>query len=121
MANSLVSSLILLGCLLSFNHQLVYSYPPAQSVLRAIEPLAPISKPLQDVFQVHAPVLTPAGPYAIDGSSDASEDGPLSHQGEASKGPVCARVLMEHSFGNSYGHPYVGRFIPEEDMSSPSG
>ena len=65
--------------------------------------------PLLEVFQVYPPVLTvtPEGSLEItDGSSNASIDL------LASERPTCQQVLVDYSFGNSYGQPFVGTYAP---------
>lgn len=62
-----------------------------------------------EVFQVYPPVLTlsPAGVLEItDGSSNASVDVIDSQK------PSCQETLVVHSFGYSYGKPYVGQHSP---------
>lgn len=64
-----------------------------------IEPFhRPSPAPLK-CFQVAQPVLGPSGPVYQD-ADDHSSDGP---------GSSCSVVLMRHSFGFSYGKPYVGK------------
>ena len=54
-------------------------------------------------FEVHHPVLTP------DGTAPADRPAAMRSYGDADAGnSSCTAVLMEHSFGNSYGSPYVG-------------
>lgn len=130
-----------LGSILFFEVPFVHGHPPAQAPiggtgqsslahsgpLDETGPLAPISRarPLQEVFQIHAPVLTTAGPLTVD--EDASDDGwvDVSSDGDAAMNGAhggnghesgtdegqgaCTVVLMEHSFGQSYGRPFVGR------------
>lgn len=80
------------------------------------------TRPLLECFQVAEPVLTPSGVTRRDitqvppgvhvtnqkplgGSSGGGGGGGGSHD----HGPsVCAVVLMEHTFENSYGAPFVG-------------
>ncbi|CAK7211618.1 hypothetical protein SBRCBS47491_001185 [Sporothrix bragantina] len=56
--------------------------------------------PVLDCFQVAPPILTPDGP-ATDKSSGPS----------TAKGAVTV-TLMNHIFGNSYGAPFVGSYVP---------
>ena len=58
-----------------------------------------VAPPLE-CFQVSEPVLTPAAPSLTDNGAD---EGSL---GET----ACDIVLMEHTFANSYGAPFVGTF-----------
>lgn len=67
------------------------------------------SKPLLEVFQVYPPVLTvtPEGTLEItDGSSNATVDV------IPSSNATCQQTLVVHSFGSSYGQPYVGPYTP---------
>ena len=68
--------------------------------------MRPISGVLE-VFQVYQPVLAPNGLMdeiiLKDGSSSPTKMEPLEHT------LGCGELLMEHSFGFSYGHPFVGR------------
>ncbi len=75
----------------------VWSFPALLSTALAkdVEPVvspAPGLDPLLSVFEVHEPVLVPT-------SSNGATNG-------ASGG--CSVLLMEHSFGFSYGVPFVG-------------
>ncbi len=60
-----------------------------------------------ECFQVAQPVLTPAGP--------ATSDGVVGVGAGSSPAKPCSVLLMNHSFGNSYNQPFVGRCF------SPSG
>lgn len=53
-------------------------------------------------FEVHQPVLTPAG-AAVDGRLIAPAPG-----NSRSVHPCDEAILMTHSFANSYGNPFVG-------------
>ncbi|KAI0181267.1 peptide N-acetyl-beta-D-glucosaminyl asparaginase amidase A-domain-containing protein [Hypoxylon sp. FL1284] len=68
--------------------------------------LADTSTPLE-CFQVTEPVLTPQGPALSDGVTALRAD-PASAEAE------CTVVLMEHSFANSYGAPFVGNYTPPD-------
>lgn len=61
-----------------------------------------------EVFQVYQPVLTPSGPTHQTISSDGSSNTTTIESTETSSS--CTLLLMEHSFGFSYGHPFVGMF-----------
>ncbi|OQU97412.1 hypothetical protein CLAIMM_03345 isoform 2 [Cladophialophora immunda] len=64
------------------------------------------------VFQVHAPVLTPdAVAQRTLLQDDGASAGPLVPH---TRGCVVTETLMIHSFGNSYGHPYVGPYTPPQ-------
>ncbi|KAF2210402.1 hypothetical protein CERZMDRAFT_45215 [Cercospora zeae-maydis SCOH1-5] len=80
---------------------------PAITTLSRVK--APRTHTLSEVFQVYPPVLavTPEGNLAItDGSSNASVAVIPSTK------PTCQSTLVQHSFVNSYGHPYVGTYLP---------
>ncbi|PIA92569.1 Peptide-N4-(N-acetyl-beta-glucosaminyl)asparagine amidase A [Cercospora beticola] len=68
-----------------------------------------LSDTLSEVFEVYPPVLavTPKGDLEItDGSSNASVAVIPSTK------PTCQSTLVQHSFANSYGQPYVGDYSP---------
>lgn len=67
------------------------------------------SSPILHVLQVYPPVLTVAANGSLeisDGSSSLSVSSPKSQQ------PTCQDTLVVHSFGFSYGKPYVGVYNP---------
>ncbi|KAI1190235.1 peptide N-acetyl-beta-D-glucosaminyl asparaginase amidase A-domain-containing protein [Nemania serpens] len=77
------------------------------------------TRPALECFQVAEPVLTPSGVTRRDSShlpalasADQipieAEDG----RGGSSSSAPCAVVLMEHTFANSYGAPFVGQYTP---------
>lgn len=103
-----MSFIFALLCLLFAAASIVFCYPQKQIPLSQTELLAPIFKVPQDVFQVHPPVLTSAGPEASNLSSDGSTDQDKTGNDLLDHGPACKSLLMEHSFGFSYGHPFVG-------------
>jgi hypothetical protein len=66
------------------------------------------SSPVLEVFQVYQPVLAPSGPTdQTIGSSGSSNTTAI---GSADTSASCTQLLMEYSFGFSYGHPFVGIF-----------
>lgn len=71
-----------------------------------------------DVFQVTQPVLTPAEPTDLINSNDQSSNTSTVVFAEAV--PSCNQLLMEHSFGFSYGHPFVGMLFRIFDVHSDS-
>lgn len=75
----------------------------------------PSSTAVLNVFQVYQPVLSPFGvvdnTINSDGSSNTTT---LDASGQASG---CTKLLMDHSFGFSYGHPFVG-MVPDYHLSS---
>ncbi|KAB8670395.1 hypothetical protein FH972_026308 [Carpinus fangiana] len=62
--------------------------------------------PLLRVFQVYPPVLTPSAGGAV------LTDGSASQASGGTSGCVVTQMLMEYSFGNSYGQPFVGPYVP---------
>lgn len=60
-----------------------------------------------EVFQVYQPVLTPSGATDETTLSDGKENTTTIAQTESTKS--CEVVLMEHSFAQSYGLPFVGK------------
>lgn len=61
-----------------------------------------------ECFQVAEPVPSPPGSAFLDNGSASRalvRNGAANTAGE----PACAVVLMEHTFANSYGAPFVGR------------
>ena len=59
-----------------------------------------------EVFQVYQPVFTPSWLTDQTISSDGSSSTAAINSTETISS--CTQLLMEHSFGFSYGHPYVG-------------
>jgi hypothetical protein len=77
----------------------------------------PTRAPLE-CFQVAEPVLTPSGVTRRDITADLlspSNQQPIEVDGDAAdpgNGKAsCAVVLMEHTFANSYGAPFVGMHL----------
>lgn len=64
---------------------------------------AKVKPAVLDCFQVSSPVLSSKGLVDGTGWLGTSTDG---KQPESS----CQEMLMEYSFQNSHGHPFVGRF-----------
>ncbi|KAF2970797.1 hypothetical protein GQX73_g2749 [Xylaria multiplex] len=77
---------------------------------------APTRAPL-GCFQVAEPVLTPSGVTRRD-TSQLPALSPMNQKpieaaaDDASVSSPCAVVLMEHTFANSYGFPFVGQYTP---------
>jgi hypothetical protein len=67
------------------------------------------SSPVLEVFQVYQPVLAPSGPTDQTIESDGSSNTTVIGSTEAFAS--CTQLLMEYSFGFSYGHPFVGKFL----------
>ena len=63
---------------------------------------ADVSTAPMEVFQVASPVLTPMGPVTGD-QVVGKPPGDIRSS--------CQVVLMDHHFANSYGAPFVGRFL----------
>ncbi|EME44591.1 hypothetical protein DOTSEDRAFT_72146 [Dothistroma septosporum NZE10] len=64
---------------------------------------------LLNVFQLYPPVLI-IGPDGDVELSDGSSNAPVSTA--LSESPRCQETLVVHSFGSSYGQPYVGPYTP---------
>jgi hypothetical protein len=72
-------------------------------------PSAPASAPaVLEVFQVYQPVLTPSGATDETILGNGAENTTTIAQAAASSS--CEVLLMDHSFGYSYGVPFVGKF-----------
>jgi hypothetical protein len=69
----------------------------------------PSSSPVLEVFQVYQPVLAPSGP--TDQTIDNNGSPNTTAIGYAETSVSCTKLLMEYSFGFSYGHPFVGTFF----------
>ena len=61
-----------------------------------------------EVFQVYQPVLTPSGATDETILGNGAENTTTIGQAAANSG--CEVLLMDHSFGFSYGIPFVGKF-----------
>ncbi|KAI0456686.1 peptide N-acetyl-beta-D-glucosaminyl asparaginase amidase A-domain-containing protein [Xylaria acuta] len=76
------------------------------------------TRPLLECFQVAEPVLTPSGLTRRDTSQvpafAPANQQPIVAAADDSGGASspCAVVLMEHTFANSYGAPFVGNYTP---------
>lgn len=69
--------------------------------------------PLLDVFQVYPPVLTPTSMGQL--LTNGSAEDPATRVQEQSSSCVVTQTLMEYSFANSYGNPFVGPYTPPAD------
>ncbi|KAB5577673.1 peptide N-acetyl-beta-D-glucosaminyl asparaginase amidase A-domain-containing protein [Coniochaeta sp. 2T2.1] len=67
---------------------------------------AAASPTVLECFQVAPPVLTPKGATESDGLEVFMD------AGNSASGEVCTQLLMEHSFANSYGQPFIGSYTP---------
>jgi hypothetical protein len=76
---------------------------PAQHFKRAPTPS------LLEVFQIHPPVLT----VANNGALQITDDSNNSNSGNyGNNHQICEEVLAVHSFGYSYGQPFIGNYTP---------
>lgn len=80
--------------------------PPRRHV-RAPAPVSTSS--FLEVFQIHPPVLTVVNDGALQITDDSTNS---SGQNDGRNHAVCEEVLVVHSFGYSYGHPFIGNFTP---------
>ncbi|PQE32129.1 Peptide-N4-(N-acetyl-beta-glucosaminyl)asparagine amidase A protein [Rutstroemia sp. NJR-2017a WRK4] len=87
------------------------SYPDYHLVKHSAPvPAATPSSAVLEVFQVYQPVLTPKGvtdETAID--NGVEETTTIASTSEATS---CKVLLMDHSFGYSYGMPFIGNYTP---------
>lgn len=60
-----------------------------------------------ECFQVHQPVLTASGWNTKSTSEDVDREA-KTYTGLSEEANSCSVLLMKHSFGFSYGHPFVG-------------
>lgn len=67
------------------------------------------SSAVLEVFQVYQPVLAPSGPIDQTVESDGLSN--TTAIGSTETVASCTQLLMEYSFGFSYGHPFVGMFL----------
>ena len=67
---------------------------------------APASS-LLEVFQIHPPILTVANNGALQITDDRTNSGSQTYDQNHA---VCEKVLVVHSFGYSYGHPFVANY-----------
>ncbi|GAB7321979.1 hypothetical protein MBLNU13_g03040t1 [Cladosporium sp. NU13] len=64
---------------------------------------------LLEVFQIHPPVLTVANNGALQITDDSTKFGSQNYDQNHA---ICEKVLVVHSFGYSYGHPFIGNYTP---------
>lgn len=64
---------------------------------------------LLEVFQIHPPVLTVANNGALQIRDDSTKFGSQNYDQNHA---ICEKVLVVHSFGYSYGHPFIGNYTP---------
>lgn len=75
----------------------------------SISSAIPSSTAVLNVFQVYQPVLGPVGVVDNTIESDGSSNTTVIDASEHSSS--CAKLLMEYSFGFSYGRPFVGAVL----------
>ncbi|QSZ31765.1 hypothetical protein DSL72_001334 [Monilinia vaccinii-corymbosi] len=83
------------------SHLIKYSATPAASA---------IPSSALEVFQVYQPALIPPGVTDEIASYDEAEE--TATIASANGATSCRVILMEHTFGNSYGTPFVGNYTP---------
>jgi hypothetical protein len=103
-----------LSCGARFNAMVIRLSKHGQNGQLAIEETIPSrteasSSLVLEVFQVYQPVLAPSGPtdQTVEGDGFSNTTVIGSPETVAS----CTQLLMEHSFGFSFGHPFVGMFL----------
>ncbi|KAJ2985120.1 hypothetical protein NUW58_g5704 [Xylaria curta] len=89
----------------------------ASGTASAPTPTVTPTRPLLECFQVAEPVLTPSGLTPRDVSqvpafAPADQKPIEAVAGSGSASSPCAVVLMEHTFVNSYGFPFIGEYTP---------
>ncbi|TVY45016.1 Peptide-N4-(N-acetyl-beta-glucosaminyl)asparagine amidase A [Lachnellula occidentalis] len=75
-------------------------------------PAATPSSAVLECFQVYQPVLFPSGAVDETVMSDGSEN--TTAIAPTTTASSCEVLLMEHSFGLSYGKPFVGNYTPPD-------
>ncbi|CZT45131.1 related to peptide-n4-(n-acetyl-beta-d-glucosaminyl) asparaginase amidase N [Rhynchosporium secalis] len=103
---------LLTKCVPAIHWQTLASTPTFHLVKDTVPAtLASPSANVLEVFQVHQPIHTPSGVL----NETVLDDGPSSalppFSGLLATGS-CETLLMEHSFGFSYGKPFVGAYTP---------
>ena len=80
--------------------------PARRLVGSAVDALSP----LLEVFQVYPPVLTPfSGGFGLTNGSAEDPGATYPHHNSTC---ITQQTLMQFSFGNSYGNPFVGPYTP---------
>lgn len=77
--------------------------------------VAPTSTGVLEVFQVYQPVLTPKGVTDETTLSNGAENTTTIAATESTS--ACELLLMDHSFGFSYGLPFVGNAVSCPNMT----
>ncbi|KAL2073237.1 hypothetical protein VTL71DRAFT_10561 [Oculimacula yallundae] len=102
---------LLAECVPSIEWQTVATAPFVNLVKDAVPASSASPSPssgVLEVFQVHQPVLSPSGVP----DQTTIEDGSNNTTAHTSHSTSCEALLMEHSFGFSYGKPFVGAYTP---------
>ncbi|KAG4429615.1 hypothetical protein IFR05_014905 [Cadophora sp. M221] len=99
-------------CVPVIDWQTATSKPPFNLVKDAVPaPAAPTpTSGVLEVFQVYQPIFTTAGVLDETVLEDGLESADSIDQAPVSRS--CETLLMEHSFGFSYGKPFVGNYTP---------
>ncbi|KAI9760316.1 MAG: hypothetical protein M4579_001720 [Chaenotheca gracillima] len=79
---------------------------------RHVKNAADSSYPPLEVFQVYQPVLAPIGASDVPTLTNGSSTRGVSEQTETISERVCSQVLMQYSFANSYGKPFIASYTP---------
>lgn len=112
---------LLAECVPAIEWQTVVSSPAFALAKDAVPAPSATASPssVLEVFQVYQPVLTPTGLVDETVLEDGSESAATVAQTVAPGG--CETLLMEHSFGFSYGIPFVGEnSLPKTLRTSPN-
>ncbi|PVH84473.1 hypothetical protein DL98DRAFT_453307 [Cadophora sp. DSE1049] len=103
---------LLAECVPAIEWQAAVSSPTLDLVKDAVPAPSATASPssVLEVFQVYQPVLTTSG--IVDGTvvEDGSES--VAPIAQVVAPTTCKTLLMEHSFGFSYGKPFVGNYTP---------
>lgn len=87
------------------------SFPLTKNDAVASSAATPSPTGVLDVFQVYQPVISPSGATAEITMENGSEN--TSSISPTTTLQSCQLLLMDHSFGNSYGMPFVGTYYPQ--------
>ena len=94
----------------------VYSAQLVKDAVSTISSSAATTTPTLEVFQVYQPVFTPNGP--VDDTTSATGTENTAVLAKTNTTASCSIVLMDYSFGYSYGEPFVGEQPPISSLSS---
>lgn len=103
---------LLAECVPAIEWQAVVSYPTFDLVKDAVPVPSATASPssVLEVFQVYQPVLTPSG--IVDGTVLEDGTGNVAPIAQVVAPSSCETLLMDHSFGFSYGKPFIGNYTP---------